>query len=100
MLFQVLLQSTFGLVLSSSNYDQPNVPPSVGWGAQLMLSLATGAIPVMVGSSVLPFEEAVSSEMWSRAVLRIPRARMYELGAILESIPEHHRVEMRRQVCN
>ncbi|THD19090.1 hypothetical protein D915_010226 [Fasciola hepatica] len=94
---QILSQSTFGLVLHSKISAPSNVPASLGWNVQLMLSLATGAIPVLVGSSLLPFEEAIPSEMWSRTVLRIPRARVSELAAILESIPEHHLVEMRRQ---
>ncbi|VDP79759.1 unnamed protein product [Echinostoma caproni] len=94
---QLLSKSTFGLVLRANALASTELPASLGWNVQLVLCLATGAIPVLLGPGPLPFGEAIPSELWSRAILRLPIARVSQLTGILQSIPEHHRVEMRRQ---
>ncbi|CAL8106894.1 unnamed protein product [Calicophoron daubneyi] len=85
----VLGNSTFGLLLGDSQ--------SLGWQTQLVLCLGTGAIPVILGDARFPLDEAVQLNEWSRAVIRLPKPRLRELPVILQSIPENHLVELRRQ---
>nr|KAG5448002.1 Exostoses (Multiple)-like 3 [Clonorchis sinensis]GAA38261.2 exostosin-like 3 protein [Clonorchis sinensis] len=92
----LLRNSTFCLVLDTG---LPDTAPSFGWQVQLLSCLATGAVPVILGSNpVFPLDDTVIGPTeWSRAVLRLPKPRAFQLPAILHSIQEAHIVELRRQ---
>lgn len=70
----------------------------MGWQLQLLLSLATGAVPVLVGDGHLPLAGAIPEAQWSRVLVRVARPRLQQLPIILNSISAAHIVEMRRQV--
>nr|CAH8830039.1 unnamed protein product [Trichobilharzia regenti] len=89
----LLRQSTFGLIMTPSK----NSHLSFGIRVQLVVCLANGAIPVFLGNDNLYSDEGIDEQSLSKAVIRVPLPRVEELPVILQSLPETHIVEIRRQ---
>ncbi|VDQ08369.1 unnamed protein product [Trichobilharzia regenti] len=70
---------------------------SFGIRVQLVVCLANGAIPVFLGNDNLYSDEGIDEQSLSKAVIRVPLPRVEELPVILQSLPETHIVEIRRQ---
>ncbi|TGZ69738.1 hypothetical protein CRM22_003564 [Opisthorchis felineus] len=85
---ELLRESVFGLVPitppSTLNGSQVN---TLSWQIQLLLCLASGAIPVLVGEGQLPFPMAIGYERWSRATIRISVHQLDQLLPFLLSMP-------------
>lgn len=82
--WNILKQSTFSLV-----------PDTTYTGLiRLNEALKSGAIPVIIGSSPLPFGSVID---WNKAAILIPAVRLREIHYIIRSIPENRIVELRRQ---
>ncbi|VDP87271.1 unnamed protein product [Schistosoma mattheei] len=73
---------------------------SLGLRIQLINCLANGAIPVFIGNNDIYSDEAINSELLSKVIIHVPRPRVEELPALLQSLPEAHIVEIRRQVSS
>ncbi|CAH8459488.1 unnamed protein product [Schistosoma rodhaini] len=89
----LLRKSTFGLIMTGAK----NSYLSLGLRIQLINCLANGAIPVFIGNNDIYSDEAINSELLSKVIIRVPRPRVEELPALLQSLPEAHIVEIRRQ---
>jgi len=88
---ELLLLSTFRLIIAP--IDSSLVSTQV-LQSTLFLALKYGTVPVVLGDYVqLPFEENVH---WSRAVVRLPKARITELHFILRSYTDSDILELRR----
>ena len=79
-----LVQSTFSIV------------PITGKAGFIRLSeaLQSGAIPVIIGGSLLPFGSVID---WKEAAIFIPMGRLNELHLVLRSVSNNRILELRRQ---
>ncbi len=81
---KVLRQSSFAIV------------PITGYTGFIRLNeaLKSGAIPIIIGTSVLPFGSVID---WSQAAIIIPLDRLKEIHYIIRSITDNHILQLRRQ---
>ncbi|KAF6769855.1 hypothetical protein AHF37_11603, partial [Paragonimus kellicotti] len=89
--FEVLQNSSFVLILPAENGDIIDL----GWTVQLISALRAGAIPVLIGSKVLPLENTIP---WNRAVLQLSDSQLSDIVNMLSSVSEAHVFELQRQV--
>lgn len=88
----VLSQSTFSLIVAPENY---NLISTSLLATRLAESLHSGAVPIILGNQVkLPFHEHID---WSKAAIIWPKARITELGFLLQSYPHSDILTMRRR---
>lgn len=89
---ELLQQSSFSLLIAPADNRLVSTSVTQVW---LFEMLRSGAIPVILGDNLrLPFEEIVN---WSRAVVKLPKARVTELHFILRTFTDADILEMRRQ---
>lgn len=87
----LLKQSTFALIIAPTNIS---IVSTVLTQWRLYEALKNGAIPVILGDHVsLAFSEFVD---WSKAVLRLPKARITELHFYVRTFNDADILEMRR----
>uniref|UniRef100_A0A8D8PUC0 Exostosin-2 n=1 Tax=Cacopsylla melanoneura TaxID=428564 RepID=A0A8D8PUC0_9HEMI len=83
---QVLVQSTFCIVMRGSRLGQK----------VLHESMAAGCIPIIIADTyVLPFSEILD---WKRAAIVIPEAEISSLVEVVKDLSEKHVTELRAQV--
>ena len=72
----MLGNSSFSLIISSGDQDPVSVE-------NMMNALKYGAVPIILGSPILPFHEHID---WKKSVIRLPKSRATEILALLQSI--------------
>ncbi|KAL1459980.1 hypothetical protein WDU94_011922 [Cyamophila willieti] len=83
---QVLMQSTFCIVMRGSRLGQK----------VLHESMAAGCIPIIIADTyVLPFSEILD---WKRAAIVIPEAEISSLVDVMKDLSEKHVAELKAQV--
>lgn len=89
---QLLKESTFYVILITSNSDTES---SFSISHQLVTSLKTGAIPVILGGNFirLPYDEVID---WRKAAILLPIERTTELYLVLKSFSDPDILEMKR----
>ncbi|KAF5401554.1 hypothetical protein PHET_04819 [Paragonimus heterotremus] len=88
--FEVLQNSSFVLILPAENGDMIDL----GCTVQLMSALRAGAIPVLIGSKMLPLEDTIP---WNRAVLKLSDSQLSDIVHMLSSVSKSHVFELQRQ---